>query len=464
MTGNGAAGTRFSATGAAGPCTVQLRQARITGELSLERATVVSYPVQGQSGGAGPGTGDGAVCLSGATIGGDLVLAGATLTSAAGPALLADQVTIAGDAFRCDHSGADFRATGTGDLGAVYLAGAHVGGQLCLRAAALTSKNGPALEADAVTVDGDVLLDLGFTATGAGPRATLGLRAAAIGGRLSLDAGTVTSGRLPEEAGPPGELPGAVHLTGATVGGDLLARGATLTAFAGPALRADHLTVNGDAFGCQRRNEGFRATGTGSDGAVVLAAATVGGQLSLSGAVITNDSGPALVADTAMVQGGGRLGRGVHRDRRRRRASGRQPGGGACGRTAQLHRPGGRRAAGYAGARPRPGPGRRPAAEHQLRGHAERRRADLRRGPGAALREPAVPGARGQAGRRVAPADSPRAPAPGLAARSPGSARPCTWRGRITIRQRTRCLSPPRPAPPPPGPSPGRNGGAVVAC
>jgi hypothetical protein len=307
MTGNGAAGTRFSATGAAGPCTVQLRQARITGELSLERATVVSYPVQGQSGGAGPGTGDGAVCLSGAAIGGDLVLAGATLTSAAGPALLADQVTIAGDAFRCDHSGADFRATGTGDLGAVYLAGAHVGGQLCLRAAALTSKNGPALEAGAVTVDGDVLLDLGFTATGAGPRATLGLRAAAIGGRLSLDAGTVTQGRLPEEAGPPGELQGAVHLTGATVGGDLLARGATLTAFAGPALRADHLTVNGDAFGCQRRNEGFRATGTGSDGAVVLAAAAVGGQLSLSGAVITNDSGPALVADTAVVQGGGRL-------------------------------------------------------------------------------------------------------------------------------------------------------------
>jgi hypothetical protein len=182
-----------------------------------------------------------------------------------------------------------------------------VGGQLCLRAAALTSKNGPALEAGAVTVDGDVLLDLGFTATGAGPRATLGLRAAAIGGRLSLDAGTVTQGRLPEEAGPPGELQGAVHLTGATVGGDLLARGATLTAFAGPALRADHLTVNGDAFGCQRRNEGFRATGTGSDGAVVLAAAAVGGQLSLSGAVITNDSGPALVADTAVVQGGGRL-------------------------------------------------------------------------------------------------------------------------------------------------------------
>jgi hypothetical protein len=80
-----------------------------------------------------------------------------------------------------------------------------------------------------------------------------------------------------------------------------------LTAFAGPALRADHLTVHGDAFGCQGRNEGFRATGTGSEGTVVLVAAAVGGQLSLSGAVMTNGSGPALVADAASVRGGVRL-------------------------------------------------------------------------------------------------------------------------------------------------------------
>jgi hypothetical protein len=313
MTGRGGAGTRFSATGAAGSCTVQLREASVTGDLSLEQATVVSYPVRGPGNGddtgngAGPGDDSGAVCLSDATVGGDLVLAGAALTSAAGPALLADRVTIAGDAFRCDHSGADFRATGTGDLGAVSLAGAYVGGQLSLRAAALTSKNGPALGADAVTVEGDVLLDLGFTATGAGPRATVGLRAAVIGGRLSLDAGTVTSSRTAEEAGPAGEYHGAVHLTGATVGGDLLARGSMLTAFAGPALRADHLIVHGDAFGCQRRHEGFRATGTGDGGAVILTAATVDGQLSLSGAVMTNGSGPALVADAAAVRDGVRL-------------------------------------------------------------------------------------------------------------------------------------------------------------
>ncbi len=305
MTGHGETGARFSATGATGPCTVQLREADITGDLSLARATVINYPVRGP--GDAAGRSDGAVCLSGATIGGDLVLAGATLTSAAGPALLADHVSIGGDAFRCDHSGADFRATGTGDLGAVCLASAHIAGLLCLRGAALTSKNGPALVADAAIVEDDALLDLGFTATGAGLRATLGLRAASIGGLLSLDAGTITSGRPGEAAARPGDYQGAVQLAGATVGGDLLARGAMLTAFAGPALRADHLTVHGDAFGCQGRNEGFRATGAGSEGAVVLVAATVGGQLSLSGAVMTNGSGPALVADAASVRGGMRL-------------------------------------------------------------------------------------------------------------------------------------------------------------
>jgi hypothetical protein len=317
MTGHGETGARFSATGTTGPCTVQLREADVTGDLSLERATVINYPVRDQDGGAGlsepaglsdgADLGHGAVCLSDATIGGDLVLAGATLTSAAGPALLADHVTIGGDAFRCDHSGADFRATGTGDLGAVCLASAHIGGLLCLRGAALTSKNGPALVADAAIMEDDALLDLGFTATGAGPRATLGLRAASIGGLLSLDAGTVTSGRPGEPAGQAGDYEGAVQLAGATVGGDLMARGAMLTAFAGPALRADHLTVHGDAFGCQGRNEGFRATGTGSEGTVVLVAAAVGGQLSLSGAVMTNGSGPALVADAASVRGGVRL-------------------------------------------------------------------------------------------------------------------------------------------------------------
>jgi hypothetical protein len=265
MARHGTAGTRFRATGA-GPCTVELREASITGTLSLERATVVSYPVQGRDGGAGPGSDGGAVGLSGATIGGDLVLAGATLTAAAGPALRADQATVAGDAFRCDHSGADFHATGTGDLGAVCLAGAHVHGQLCLRGAVLTSKNGPALGADEVTVGGDALLDLGFTATGAGQRATLGLRAAAIGGRLSLSGAVITNGT-------------------------------------GPALVADAVTVHGGG----QLDDGFTATGGGGQRAVVsLAGAHVDGQLSCTGRVAGGRPG-VLALDLGRARVGGLL-------------------------------------------------------------------------------------------------------------------------------------------------------------
>jgi hypothetical protein len=235
MARHGTAGTRFSATGAAGPCTVELREASISGTLSLERATVVSYPVRGQDGGSGPGSGGGAVGLSGATIGGDLVLA-------------------------------DFHATGTGDLGTVCLAGAHVHGQLCLRGAVLTSKNGPALGADEVIVGGDALLDLGFTATGAGPRATLGLRAAAIGGRLSLSGAVITNGT-------------------------------------GPALVADAATVHGGG----QLDDGFTATGGGGQRAVVsLAGAHVDGQLSCTGRVASGRPG-VLALDLGRARVGGLL-------------------------------------------------------------------------------------------------------------------------------------------------------------
>ncbi len=268
MTGHGEAGARFSATGATGPCTVQLRDAEITGALSLARATVINYPVRGRDGGFGLGDAaslsDGAVCLSGATIGGDLVLAGATLTSADGPALLADHVTIGGDAFRCDHSGADFRATGTGDLGAVCLAGARIAGLLCLRGAALTSKNGPALVADAAIVEDDALLDLGFTATGAGREGTVVLVAATVGGQLSLS-------------------------------------GAVMTNSSGPALVADAASVRGAV----RLDEGFTATGSGGQRAVVsLAGTQVGGQLSCTGqAAGGRPDAPALDLGRARVGG-----------------------------------------------------------------------------------------------------------------------------------------------------------------
>ena len=164
MTGPGGPCGRFSATGAAGLSTVQLRGATISGHLSLDGATVTSNAPAGRPR-AGDVADEGAVRLSGATISGDLVLTNATLTSQTGPALMAELLTVKGDAARCDDGGI-FHATGAGDLGAVCLVGANIAGQLSLGAADLTSANGPALVADAATVQGDVLLDAGFTATG----------------------------------------------------------------------------------------------------------------------------------------------------------------------------------------------------------------------------------------------------------------------------------------------------------
>jgi len=301
MTGPGGPCGRFSATGAAGLATVQLRGATISGRLSLDDANVTSNAPVGR-----PRAGDvadgGAVCLSGATISGDLMLTNATLTSQTGPALMAELVTVKGDA-ACDGGGV-FHAAGAGDTGAVCLVGANISGQLSLPAANLTSATGPALVADAATVQGDVLLDAGFTATGAGPHGAVRLRGATMNSRLTLDHATVTSNW---PAGVPAantsDYKGAVYLSGATVGHDFLLRNATLTASAGPALRADYLTVKGDAFRCEQSSDGFRATGAGEAGTVLLAGATLNGQVWLRGATLSNENGPALKADSVTILG-----------------------------------------------------------------------------------------------------------------------------------------------------------------
>jgi hypothetical protein len=160
-----------SATGHGGLPAVQLRGASITGQLSLQGATVDSGRIPGQTASADSA----AVCLTGATVSGDLVLRRATVRSEAGPALLADYLTVKGDAFRCeedvdrdvdDAHRTAFRADGQGVLGAVCLAGATISGQVALRGAILTGTGGPALVADSATIAGDVFLDKRFKASG----------------------------------------------------------------------------------------------------------------------------------------------------------------------------------------------------------------------------------------------------------------------------------------------------------
>lgn len=202
----------------------------------------------------------------------ELSFKGTTLINRQGPALQADGLTV-DSGTNLDEG---FTATGHGELGAVRLIAAAVGGQLVLRGATLTNNAGPALQADRITAEAGAWLDAGFTAVGHGPR-------------------------------------GAVRLTRATIGGQLRLRGATLTNEAGPALDADWITVASNVF----LGGVFSASDFGPDGAVRMSGATIRGRLVLSDArfpeapeencaptvVLTGtDVGAELVIDSATLE------------------------------------------------------------------------------------------------------------------------------------------------------------------
>src|SRR4051794_5103533 len=164
------------------------------------------------------------VHLPGARIGGVLDCSGAELTNDTGPALAADGLTVDGSVFLRNG----FTATGSGQLGAVRLLGAHIKGPLECTGATLTNETGPALIADGLTVEG-VFLAYGFIAIGHGER-------------------------------------GTVRLFGARVGGQLACPDARMSNDSGPALYADRLIVGDGMF----LAHGFIAVGHGEQGAVRL--------------------------------------------------------------------------------------------------------------------------------------------------------------------------------------------------
>ena len=127
----------------------------------------------------------GAVCLSGTTVTGPLVLRGALLRNAAGPALPGDYLTVKSDAGGSEQPGEGMVALGAGPLGAVCLAAASISGQLALRGCLLASGTGPALVADSATIAGDAWLDLDFAAIGTGPHGVLTMEDGSVGKILS---------------------------------------------------------------------------------------------------------------------------------------------------------------------------------------------------------------------------------------------------------------------------------------
>jgi hypothetical protein len=126
--------------------------------------------------------------------------------------------------------------------GEVSLRGAHITRQLTCTAGQFANEDGFALDGDGLQCDGEVFLDRGFSAKG------------------------------------------EVRLLGAQITNELNCTGGRFTNLAGQALNADGLTTPGNVYlNSESAERAFRAQGE-----LRLARATVGRQLKLSGAVLSN--------------------------------------------------------------------------------------------------------------------------------------------------------------------------------
>lgn len=251
----------------------------------------------------------GAVSLSGATIGGQLVLIGAKLTNLKGPALVADGITIGLDALLYDG----FSAKGSGTLGTVRLPKAVISGAIFLSGANLKNSDGPALVADGIMAKSDVFMSDGFTCVGSGELGAARLLGAMINGQLvlrgahlknhngpALNADNLTTGTdvYMDDfiAEGNGEL-GTLRIPGATVEGHLSFQRSRLTNPNGPALWAHYSVIKAYL----HLNQGFTAEGNTDTGTIYLLGASINGQLLLQGATLNNSIGPAFFGDYLSV-------------------------------------------------------------------------------------------------------------------------------------------------------------------
>ncbi|HXT43222.1 MAG TPA: hypothetical protein VN748_03785 [Pseudonocardiaceae bacterium] len=227
----------------------------------------------------------GEVRLSGARVDGNIDLRGAQLSRPGGDALEASGVQIGGN-LRCDR--------GLTSQGRLVLAGASVAGNAVFSGAALQGTTTPddpavlvlprgsadpsaALLADRLRVNGNLVLDAGFTAVG-----TVRLTNARVGGHLRLSGATLGS---PVEPGPDdGERPRPVPV----------------------ALAADGIEVLGDLEARRslpRTDQSAAAGPLSAHGQVRLVGAQVHGSVSLTGVQLDAPGLDVLFADRLQVGG-----------------------------------------------------------------------------------------------------------------------------------------------------------------
>ena len=201
----------------------------------------------------------GEVRLIGAVIGGVLDCSEGVFEVEEGKernALNADGLTVKGNVFL--KSG--FKATGE-----VRLLNVEIGGNLECSGGVFEVEKGDALSADRATIKGDVFLNDGFKATG-----EVKLLGAKIGGDLACGGGFF---EVKEGAALTVQRLGEVRLLNVEIGGNLECSGGVFEVEKGDALSADRATIKGDVF----LND-FKATGE-----VKLLGAKIGGDLACGG-------------------------------------------------------------------------------------------------------------------------------------------------------------------------------------
>ncbi|WP_143268721.1 hypothetical protein [Amycolatopsis vastitatis] len=279
--------------GQADPRGLRIRGARITGQLDLTHA----YPAIGL--GLIDCAFDQGIELQ------DAHLPWLSLTGSHVPQLIADRMQTDG-VLKLDSG---FRVVGSHSRGAVCLVAAHIRGQLDMSGAHLDNQSGPALVADRIQVEGTACFKGGFHAAGAGEDGTIRMPESHIAGQLVL-----SNSELSNRSGPAfvGEqlvvdgavfmnqpfvatghgVAGTVRLTSASLGSELSLAGARLSNDSGPALSADGLRVATDL----ALSEDFQADGRGERGAIRLTGAHIEGEFDASNAHATNPTGPGLSA------------------------------------------------------------------------------------------------------------------------------------------------------------------------
>lgn len=203
------------------------------------------------------------------TIGGSMKIDESSFVNQSGPAFNASSATIAGDVlFR--HPGkaerGDCRILGNSQVGTLQFVTAKVLGQMDFSNAHVHSGSGCAINARGVTVQEDLFIKPGFSASGSGERGVVRLRQAEIGGRLSIV-------------------------------------DAHITAFASSQDRSPAVQAADVSTGRSLRIEGCHLTGVGLDGCIRLTGARILGDVRIKDGSLINLTGPLLSANNAAIAG-----------------------------------------------------------------------------------------------------------------------------------------------------------------